>query len=114
MKKILAIAACAALLGGCVSYQELADEASTATSKAEKEIKAANKMEFLWRDTEKTLASAKKAQAEAKKAKAAGDSGKAKELARQAVTLANQAHSEAVLAQKQAKTEAKAGPRYLD
>ena len=114
MKKILAIAAFAALLSSCVSYQELAEEASSATAQAEKEVMAAKKMEYLWRDTEATLEKAKKAQAKAAKAKESGDSAAAKELARKAAALANTARTEAVLAQQQAKAEANAGPRYLD
>ena len=112
MKKTVFIAALALSLGGCVSYQELAKEANTVTAQAEKEVKAAKKMEYIWRDTEAMLKASKKASADAKKANAAGDGGKAKELAKKAKSLAAKALEQAKLAQIQAKAEAGAKPYY--
>ena len=91
MKKIIisgAIALFASSMIGCQSgpsYDELVAEAN-------KEMKVAKKMKFLWRDTGKIMK-------QAKKAKAAGDTAKAKKLVQKAI-------SQAKLAQQQAKDQA--------
>ena len=112
MRKLLLTAAMAVVLGGCVTYDKLAKETDDLIAQAEKEIKAANNVEYLWRDTEKFLKNAKKTSAAAKKANSAGDSAKAKELAEKAKTLAATARDQALMAQQQAKDNANAAPRY--
>jgi len=112
MRKILLTAAVAVALSGCVTYDKLAKETNDLIAQAETEIQAANKTEYLWRDTEKFLKGAQKTIAAAKKANAAGDSAKAKELAGKAKDLAAKARDQALMAQQQAKDNANAAPRY--
>ncbi|MBE9516121.1 MAG: SoxXA-binding protein [Proteobacteria bacterium] len=94
MKKSLIIAALTVALGACAT----GPDPSTTIAEAEKEIKVAKSMNFLWRDTEKFLKQAKKAQK-------AGDNEKAGKLAKKAL-------DQAKLAQKQAKDNKNAGPKY--
>lgn len=96
MKRAIVIAAAALLVGGCAgmggpSFEEV-------VAQAEKEIKVAKSMKYLWRDTEKFL---KKAKAAKKK----GDDEKAMKLAKKALFQAKQA-------QIQAKENMNAGPVY--
>lgn len=89
-KKTLLVSAFALALSACgpnydaMSYDELVQHAN-------KEIKAAKGMNYLWRDTEKTLK-------KAAKAKKGGDEAKAKKLARAAL-------DQALMAQDQAKEQ---------
>ncbi|MEE8387999.1 MAG: hypothetical protein V3R65_05435 [Acidiferrobacterales bacterium] len=91
MKKIIISSALALAISGLVgcasgpSFKEVVAD-------AEKEMKVAKKMNYLWRDTGKFLK-------QAKKAKANGDSKKAMKLAKKAL-------SQAKMAQTQAKAEA--------
>lgn len=94
MKKSLIAAALAASLAACAtgpSYDEV-------MAQAQAEAKVAKKMNYLWRDTEKSMK-------EAEKAKKAGDDDKALKLAKKALFQAK-------AAQKQAQAEANAGPKY--
>ncbi|MFV1996932.1 MAG: SoxXA-binding protein [Acidiferrobacterales bacterium] len=97
MKKIIISSALAFALiglGGCAS----GPSADDAIAEAQKEMKVAKKMNYLWRDTGKILK-------KAKKAKANGDTKKA-------VKLANKALSQAKMAQAQAKAEANPKIRF--
>lgn len=87
---VLAVSGLAGCATGGSSFEDVA-------AKAEKEMKIAKKMNYLWRDTGKFLK-------KAKKAKASGNSKKAMKLAKKAL-------SQAKLAQKQAKAEA--NPRVI-
>ena len=94
MKKVLLVVAATVITAGCAtgpSYDELAAQAKS-------EIKIAKSMDFLWRDTEKSLKAAEKANAE-------GDSVKAKKLAQKAL-------DQAKMAQQQAQDNAGAKPYY--
>ncbi len=97
MKKTLLLATLALGLGGCAAMQESKD-LDNAIADAEKEIAAAKKTNFTWRDTEKFLD-------DAKKARDAGDTAGAMKLAKKAT-------SEAKLAQKQAQDNASPKPHY--
>ncbi len=97
MKKALTIAALTLTLGACATTPDTS-EADNAIAAAEKEVAAAKKTGFLWRDTEKFLDAAKKAKAD-------GDIAGA-------VKSANKALSEAKLAQVQAKDNTNPKPRY--
>jgi hypothetical protein len=83
---------------GCASIQQ-GMEADQTIRQAEKEIAAAKGVNFVWRDTEKALAGAKKAYAE--------------EDYETATKLAKKALKEAQLAQSQAQREANARPVYF-
>jgi hypothetical protein len=96
-KTILFSAVLALTLSACAGMQS-SQELDDTIAQAEKEIAAAKKANYLWRDTEKFLA-------DAKKLKADGDVEAATKLAKKAL-------SEAKLAQKQAQDQAKAGPKY--
>jgi hypothetical protein len=91
MKKTLLTAALTLALGGCAAMQQ-AKEVDDLIAEAEKEIAAAKKTNFTWRDTEKFLG-------EAKKARDAGDMEGATKSAKKAL-------GEAKLAQKQAQDNA--------
>lgn len=95
MKKVLLVTAAIMLIGGCASNNA---EFDSLVAQAEKEIKVAKSMDFLWRDTEKVLA-------EAKKAQDAGEDAEATKLAKKAL-------NQAKLAQKQAKDNANVRPVY--
>ncbi len=98
MKKTIVFSAILAMtLSACAGMQSSAELDET-IAQAEKEIAAAKKANYLWRDTEKFLA-------DAKKLKTDGDVEGASKLAKKAL-------SEAKLAQKQAQDQAKAGPKY--
>lgn len=97
MKKIIVLAGLALTLSACAGMQST-QELDNTIAQAEKEIAAAKKANALWRDTEKFLDAAKKAKAD-------GDIDGATKQAKKAL-------SEAQLAQKQAKDEAKAKPHY--
>lgn len=94
MKKSLIIAALAVAIGACAT----GPDPSPTIAEAEKEIKVAKSMNYLWRDTEKFL---KQAKAAAKD----GDNEKANKLAKKALFQAK-------AAQKQAKDNAGAKPTY--
>lgn len=96
MKKIIissALAVAISGLVGCASGPSFKDVAAD----AQKEMKVAKKMDYLWRDTGKFLK-------KAKKAKADGNSKKA-------IKLAKKALGQAKMAQAQAKAEA--NPRII-
>lgn len=98
MKKTIVFSAILALtLSACAGMQS-SKELDDTIAQAEKEIAAAKKSNALWRDTEKFLT-------EAKKLKTDGDIDAAMKLAKKAL-------SQAQLAQKQAQSQAKAGPKY--
>jgi hypothetical protein len=97
MKKIIISSALALALSGligCASGPSFKD----VVAEAEKEMKVAKKMNYLWRDTGKILKAAKKA-------KDSGDDKKA-------MKLANKALSQAKMAQVQAKAEANPKVRF--
>ncbi len=81
----VALAGCAAAGRGKLSYEELYAE-------AENEIKIAQQMGYLWRDTKKILGQSKQAHEKGEKDKA--------------MKLVNQALDQAKLAQQQAKDQA--------
>ena len=98
MKKTIVFSAILAMtLSACAGMQASKDLDDT-IAQAEKEIAAAKKANYLWRDTEKFLA-------DAKKLKTDGDVEAATKLAKKAL-------SEAKLAQKQAQDQAKTKPHY--
>lgn len=94
MKKSLIIAALTVAIGACATGPDPAP----VIAEAEKEMKAAKSMNYLWRDTGKIL---KQAKAAAKD----GDNEKANKLAKKAL-------SQAKLAQQQAKDNKNAKPVY--
>ncbi len=91
MKKALLASTLAIALAGCAS-SAIDEEYNKVVAQAEQEIKVANQMGFLWRDTEKFLK-------ESKEAYEAGDKEKALKLAKKAL-------KQAQLAQEQAKANA--------
>ena len=98
MKKTIVFSAILALsLSACAAMQA-SKELDDTIAQAEKEIAAAKQAKYLWRDTEKFLA-------DAKKLKEDGDVEGANKLAKKAL-------SEAKLAQKQSQDQAKAKPHY--
>jgi len=97
VKKTIVLAGLVLSLSACAGMQA-AQELDETIVQAEKEIAAAKKANFLWRDTEKFLT-------EAKKLKTDGDIEGANKLAKKAL-------AEAKLAQKQAQDQAKAKPTY--
>ena len=97
MKKIIissALALAISGLVGCASGPSFKD----VVAEAEKEMKVAKKMNYLWRDASKILKKAKKARSN-------GTSKKAMKLAKKAL-------SQAKMAQLQAKAEANPRVRY--
>ena len=94
MKKSLIIAALTVTIGACAT----GPDPSSTIAEAEKEIKVAKSMNYLWRDTEKFLKQARQAQKD-------GDNAKAGKLAKKAL-------DQAKMAQKQAKDNANARPKY--
>ena len=84
-------------LGACAGMQST-QELDDTIAQAEKEVAAAKKMNYLWRDTENFLETAKQLKAD-------GDIDGATKQAKKAL-------SEAKLAQKQAQDQAKARPYY--
>lgn len=92
MKKIIISSALALAISGLVGCATSGPSFKEVVANAEKEMKVAKKMNYLWRDTGKFLK-------KAKKAKANGDSNKAMKLAKKAL-------SQAKMAQMQAKAEA--------
>lgn len=97
MKKALLASTLALALAGCAGAA-LDKEYQQVVAQAEQEIKVADQMGFLWRDTEKFLK-------EAKEAYAAGDKEKALKLAKKAL-------KQAQLAQEQAKANANPVVRF--
>lgn len=97
MKKTIVAASLALTLGACAGMQSTAELDNT-IAQAEKEIAATKKMNYLWRDTESFLETAKKLKAD-------GDIDGATKQAKKAL-------SEAKLAQKQAQDQANAKPQY--
>jgi len=97
MKKIIISSVLALVFSGLVGCAS-GPSANDVIAEAEKEMKVAKKMNYLWRDTGKILK-------KAKKAKANGDTKKA-------VKLANKALSQAKMAQAQAKAEANPKVRF--
>jgi predicted lipoprotein len=91
MKKALLASTLAIALAGCAGAA-IDEEYNKVVAQAEQEIKVANQMGFLWRDTEKFLK-------ESKEAYEAGDKEKALKLAKKAL-------KQAQLAQEQAKANA--------
>ena len=103
MKRILIVVAVATALGACSTGRPASavfanDEFSRLAADVEREIRAAEKTGFLWRDTDQLLREARLAQSEGRY-----------EDAKQ---LANKARRQAELAQQQARDNANAGPVY--
>lgn len=97
MKKALLASTLALALAGCAGGA-IDEEYNKVVAQAEQEIKVADQMGYLWRDTEKFLK-------ESKEAYQAGDKEKALKLAKKAL-------KEAQLAQEQAKANANPVVRF--
>lgn len=103
MKRLIAVVAIAVALSACATGRptpttSASDEFSRLAADVEREIRAAERTGFLWRDTEQILRDARLAQAEGRY-----------EDAKQ---LANRAMRQARLAQQQARDNANAAPVY--
>lgn len=98
MKKIIISSALILAVSGLAGCASSGPSFKDVVAEAQKEMKIAKKMNYLWRDTGKFLK-------KAKKAKANGDSKKAMKLAKKAL-------SQAKAAQMQAKAEANPRVKY--
>lgn len=98
MNKILLAVTLAAALAACSTPSTDNDAFNALAAQAENEIREAEKVGFLWRDTEQLLADARQANRQGRHD--------------EAMKLAQKALKQAELAQQQAKDNAKAGPSY--